>query len=211
MESLVEVTHLRTLRTKASALGLGAPPVAADPRILPAEVRDGPCTVMVRCAASDLPSIQAWLQAQGPTALRHSFASRHALAVAGLPRWPKHWFAPPAGCKLHGLKLHPGGTAHLRVLGPPAALAQMSEALATRQKRLPAAPELTPRQLRALLAAYEAGYYDIPRPVTLKQLAAQLGITTASMSELLRRAEREVVVAYARPRAEATALRSQGV
>lgn len=63
-------------------------------------------------------------------------------------------------------------------------------------------PHLTPRQTRALLLAVAEGYYGIPRPINLQTLAGRMGISTASMSELLRRAEREIIVCYARDLAQ---------
>jgi len=59
-------------------------------------------------------------------------------------------------------------------------------------------PRLTARQTHALRLAVAEGYYGIPRPINLQTLASRMGISTASMSELLRRAEREIIVSYAR-------------
>jgi predicted DNA binding protein len=39
----------------------------------------------------------------------------------------------------------------------------------------------------ALVAALEAGYYEVPRETTMQELAADLGISHQSLSELLRR------------------------
>jgi hypothetical protein len=55
---------------------------------------------------------------------------------------------------------------------------------------------LTDRQAQALEAAAAAGYYRIPRPTNLRQLAAQMGITSAALSELLRRAEAQIILDY---------------
>jgi predicted DNA binding protein len=55
------------------------------------------------------------------------------------------------------------------------------------------APPLTKRQRRALVAAHEMGYYDLPRPVTLRTVAARLGTSATALSELLRRAEAALV------------------
>jgi predicted DNA binding protein len=37
------------------------------------------------------------------------------------------------------------------------------------------------------------GYYDLPRPVTLRTVAARLGTSATALSELLRRAEAALV------------------
>ncbi|MGQ0536813.1 MAG: helix-turn-helix domain-containing protein [Methanobacteriota archaeon] len=60
----------------------------------------------------------------------------------------------------------------------------------------PASPRLTPRQRIALLAAVRAGYYEIPRRVTLRDLAGEMTMSATALSELLRRAEATLVLAY---------------
>jgi predicted DNA binding protein len=52
---------------------------------------------------------------------------------------------------------------------------------------------LTDKQREALLLAYEAGYYDVPRRTSLKELAAQQGISHQSLSERLRRGHRALI------------------
>lgn len=48
---------------------------------------------------------------------------------------------------------------------------------------------LTQHQYEALQAAYEHGYFEIPRAITLEDLADTLDITHQSFSERLRRAQ----------------------
>lgn len=52
---------------------------------------------------------------------------------------------------------------------------------------------LTDRQREALLTAHEMGYFDIPRGARLQEVASELGITSSSLSERLRRAQSQVV------------------
>lgn len=52
---------------------------------------------------------------------------------------------------------------------------------------------LTPTQRETLMAAYEAGYFDIPRTTSLEELAATLDISHQSLSERLRRGYAELV------------------
>lgn len=52
---------------------------------------------------------------------------------------------------------------------------------------------LTPKQREALLLAYESGYYDVPRRVSLGDLGERLGISKPSVSSRLRRAEHHVI------------------
>jgi len=47
--------------------------------------------------------------------------------------------------------------------------------------------ELTEKQYETILAAYEAGYYDIPRKIKLKELARELNVSHQALSERLRR------------------------
>jgi predicted DNA binding protein len=49
--------------------------------------------------------------------------------------------------------------------------------------------ELTDRQYQAVETATRLGYYDVPRTVSLLAVANDLGVAEATASELLRRAE----------------------
>ena len=51
------------------------------------------------------------------------------------------------------------------------------------------------RPARALVAAFEAGYYNIPRDVTLEELADELGISHQALSERFRRAYEGLITA----------------
>ena len=53
--------------------------------------------------------------------------------------------------------------------------------------------ELTPVQRETVEAALELGYFDIPRGVSMEELAAELDITPNAVSERLRRAERTLL------------------
>ena len=55
---------------------------------------------------------------------------------------------------------------------------------------------LTPRQEEILKVAYESGYYEIPRKISLSQLAARIGISASALSENLRRIERRFAAEY---------------
>lgn len=52
---------------------------------------------------------------------------------------------------------------------------------------------LSPKQRDALMAAFEAGYFDVPRSATMDGLADELGISQQSFSKRLRRAHRNLV------------------
>lgn len=52
---------------------------------------------------------------------------------------------------------------------------------------------LTDRQFTALSLAFSRGYYDSPRRTSTQDLADELGIAAASASDLLRRAEHQLI------------------
>ena len=52
---------------------------------------------------------------------------------------------------------------------------------------------LSPKQRTALVTALERGYFDIPRAVSMDELADELGIAQQSLSKLLRRAHRNML------------------
>jgi O-6-methylguanine DNA methyltransferase len=54
-------------------------------------------------------------------------------------------------------------------------------------------PKLTEKQARALLAAYESGYYEFPRRVTTANVSLSLGIARSTFEQHLNRAEHHVV------------------
>jgi len=55
---------------------------------------------------------------------------------------------------------------------------------------------LTVRQEQVLVAALESGYFDYPRKVRLSELAKRLNISPSTLDEVLRRAERNVLLKY---------------
>ncbi|GAB7019027.1 helix-turn-helix domain-containing protein [Halostagnicola bangensis] len=52
---------------------------------------------------------------------------------------------------------------------------------------------LTARQYRALRTAENVGYYEVPREGSLAEIATELNCSESTASDLLRRAEREIV------------------
>jgi predicted DNA binding protein len=55
---------------------------------------------------------------------------------------------------------------------------------------------ITNRQREALVAAYEMGYFDIPRTTNLTDVASALGISAPSLSERLRRAHVHLIESF---------------
>ncbi len=56
--------------------------------------------------------------------------------------------------------------------------------------------ELTARQEEIARIAFELGYFEFPRKTPLNRLASQLGISSATLSEILRRAEKNILSRY---------------
>src|SRR5712691_9814314 len=54
-------------------------------------------------------------------------------------------------------------------------------------------PKLTEKQARALLAAFEAGYYEFPRSITTEDVSVSLGIARSTFEQHLNRAEHHVI------------------
>ncbi|ELY67919.1 helix-turn-helix domain-containing protein [Natrinema versiforme] len=63
---------------------------------------------------------------------------------------------------------------------------------------------LTPEQQEALEAALEYGYFEIPRSISMEELAEELGISHQALSERFRRAYETLVDAELQPAGEGT-------
>lgn len=143
-----------------------------------------------------------WLAPWSP--LRIEFGSSRVLR-ADFDPLPAAWETRFKSIDLDVLQLFPNGDAVASVSGPRAALAALS-----RQVSIPGEPLdvqqlrdervdarlLTKAQDEALRAAVHAGYYRVPRPLNLHDLAGRLSISSSSLSERLRRAEGRVITRY---------------
>jgi len=59
-------------------------------------------------------------------------------------------------------------------------------------------PSLTARQQEAVTAAFDVGYYDVPRTGTMEDIAHHLDCTEGTASQNLRRAESKVMESFSR-------------
>lgn len=59
---------------------------------------------------------------------------------------------------------------------------------------------ITSRQEQIIRIALEAGFFDFPRKVTLNQLAEKLNISSSTLAEIIRRAEKNIIEAYFKER-----------
>jgi predicted DNA binding protein len=55
---------------------------------------------------------------------------------------------------------------------------------------------MTARQQNVLKSAFELGYYDFPKRISTEKLAEKIGIKAGTVSEILRRAEKNVISRY---------------
>ncbi|MBI0582686.1 MAG: helix-turn-helix domain-containing protein [Methanomassiliicoccus sp.] len=56
--------------------------------------------------------------------------------------------------------------------------------------------ELTMRQEQITRMAFERGYFDFPRRIGLRELAKMFGISTSTLSEILRKGQRRIMTRY---------------
>ena len=59
---------------------------------------------------------------------------------------------------------------------------------------------ITARQEQIVKIALETGFYDFPRRITLRKLAEKLNVSPSTLSEILRRAEKNIIETYFRER-----------
>ncbi|MDG6902420.1 MAG: helix-turn-helix domain-containing protein [Nitrososphaerota archaeon] len=64
------------------------------------------------------------------------------------------------------------------------------------QKRLEDTDLLTTRQEQILSIAFEGGYFDFPKRIGLKELAAATAIKTSTLAEILRRGQKKILGEY---------------
>lgn len=153
---------------------------------------------------SDFPvgAVVEWLAPTQPRGIE--FGSKRVLRVSYATP-PPAWAICFEGVSVHMLNLKASGAATVDVLGTRRAIQAFDARLRDRSERIElvdvrpqpsGSPFMTAPQESALRGAVAAGYYRIPRPLNLHQLAMTFGVTAASLSERLRRAEGRVLTHY---------------
>lgn len=193
-----------TIRTTARALAFTAPPVSIRLKFV---IFTRFWSIFVqpleRLERPGMASVLEWIDTWRP--LRIEFGSRRVLR-ADFDPLPAAWLQHFHAVDVEELILYADDTAIATVRGPHAALAAFARTLTAdthadvrEVREAPRdVPLLTAAQDAALRGAVEAGYYQIPRPLNLHQLAEKLGVSSASLSERLRRAEARVILRYVR-------------
>lgn len=189
------------VRARAADLGFTPPPLTLRLKLVGP---GGSGSLFVQSAPpGPLGSALAWLEPYAPR--RIEFGPNHVLR-ADFDPLPHEWRTAFGDVRLDMLQLDPDGTALASVTGPRAATARFVALLEARSHSLDVrhlAPEqptigiLTRPQEAAIRAALRHGYYDVPRPINLHELAAKLGVSSAALSERLRRAEGRIIRRFA--------------
>lgn len=185
---------------RSTEFGFPVPPASLRVKMLKAPSN---WTVFVQ-TATEVPvaKLIGWLPAAG--LLRLEFGSRRVVRADYQPL-PEAWAQTYHGVALDFARIEATGEASAAVTGTRQALAAFARRLygptaplELVQLHVAEAPHLflTLPQDDALRAAVEAGYYRIPRALNLNELAKRLGITSASLSERLRRAEGRIITRY---------------
>ncbi|MEA3200723.1 MAG: hypothetical protein QOE90_2151 [Thermoplasmata archaeon] len=181
-------------------LGLDRPPVPLRARL--SQAGEHWALSLVPPRQTHAGPIVDWLASAGRMRLE---IEPSGLLLAHIIRLPAAWARLFQGVEVETMSLDPDGHADLAVRGPRAKVQRFAMRLLAIEDGVaitslrPAPPErrmLTAAQEEALREAVEAGYYKIPRPLNLHELAQRLGITAASLSERLRRAEARILTKY---------------
>jgi predicted DNA binding protein len=71
-----------------------------------------------------------------------------------------------------------------------------AEPVIVKMKKIKEEEMLTENQEKIVKTAYERGYYDFPKRIGVKELAEMFNISTATLSEILRRGQRKIIEKY---------------
>jgi hypothetical protein len=159
---------------------------------------------MVRTAPNKATAVAKWLQEAkaGQVTVAPGLAPR--VVRADFDTLLPAWQSLLSSLRIHHLGITPEGVASAFVEGTVEQVDTLLEALQREQPGVrcratilePQAPKLTRRQIDALCTAVAMGYYDIPHNLDLRTLAATMGISLGSVSELLRRGESAVIMNF---------------
>lgn len=183
---------LHRVELPASALGLTPPPVYTELDLRPQ--RDG-WQVQALAARDQADGIAQWLRGLGATDPR-PVAGREPGVRARLPRLPPVLDFASGMVKLQRVGVGSDGSAFLVAAAARGKFTQFLHRIESQRLPHDTVPELTARQAELLQFCKDRGYYEIPRRVTLRDLAQDLGISPTALSKALRRAEARILSAY---------------
>ena len=204
MYTLTPSTGARVVRRidlPCTATGFARPPCHVQLRFMP--VSDG-WTLMVRTAPNKSSAVAKWLQEHNAAKVNVAPGLAPRVVRADYDGLPSAWQGLLSSIRVHHLGITPEGVASVFVEGTVEQVDALLEAFQREQPSVrcrqtilePQVPKLTRRQIDALSTAVAMGYYDIPHNLDLRTLAATMGISLGSVSELLRRGESAVILNY---------------
>lgn len=176
------------LRRTAQEIGLQPCPVRVHLRFLLVGRR---YLALAFAPGGEIEAVASWLESIGGTETRTPTKGTSRVVTGNLDALPAKMQPLARGLSSLWMILDANGDCDMRF--EPRAGAALG-ALSTAPADPP--PVLTDRQERALAVAVEEGYYEVPRTVSLRELAQQLRVSPASLSELLRRAESRIIRAF---------------
>lgn len=193
-------------RLEIPCLELGFRPPPHDCHLRAMEVR-GTWVVYVWSATREPEDLLAWIREHGEFEVRGPQSMDRVLAVE-TEQLPDPWEDLFARFEIQSAALGIDGSAMISLRGPRERVRALIEAFGETSKLEqvvqapgPSAPSgedpLTEIERDAILAAYEKGYFNVPRKIRLEELAEHLGKSTGSLSTLLRRGTQRLVASYA--------------
>lgn len=201
-------------RLKVPCRQLDVRPPPADCHLRALDVR-GVWVVYLWSAEGDREELVAWMREHGDFDVREPQSADRVLALE-TDVLPGTWQQLVALFDVQTVVFRRSGTAHVSVQGSRGDVETLKEALGeqaeleqvTRAAKAPGLSgddPLTDKERDAVLAAYEAGYFEVPRTVRLDELAEDLDKSSGALSTLLRRGIERLVDSYARDQLEGPA------
>lgn len=180
--------HKKAWRVEGPCLELGLRPPPWKVRIFPRDDR-----LLVETLPGRVDAVRRWLSPFADVAPPIRIGARTTTGV---------WRQPPQpladlwnGFEPHGLWIDPCGAASFLGYASEDVAHQVTEPVGLRLRGA-ASSALSTAQQDALELAVALGYYEIPRRIDLRTIAARMGISHGAVSELLRRAEQHVLVGH---------------
>lgn len=194
-------TVARRVDLSCDTIGFSAPPCRVQIRFTPHE--DDRWTLVALTPPAQPPAVARWLEAYQPTAIHVASGLAPKALRATFDDLPEQWASILDGVHVRFVELTPDGAASLFIKGSPDEVQEFVESVHSeqpearaRQTRSDEDVSLSPRQMEILSRAVGLGYYEIPHNITLRDLAERLDLTVGTVSELLRRAEGQVITSY---------------
>lgn len=197
---------LATLGLETDRIGIPAPPV---PLRMHVQVRDNHAILQVHADRSDPEGVRKWAETLQPDRILERGSDHLCHLWLHYRPVPSSWSGLVTRFDLRHIHVEPNGRAEVTMTGTrdhvQAFVATCREEYDTDVEVLAVhrpdkggivVDSLTERQEEAVRKALDAGYYEVPRKVSLTELAKEMELSPSSLSELLRRGERCILSGY---------------